>query len=178
MHCEISESIPDQIVGDSLRLHQVMLNLLDNALKFTAHGGVELRIGVASEDADDIELLIEVEDTGIGITPETQQFIFGSFNQEDGSISRQYGGTGLGLSIANRLVHLMGGQLRIESVKGQGSTFSFNARFGRHADNMEPVVELPTAPAKEVNTRPARASLHILVVEDNAINQRIATEIL
>ena len=130
-------ALPGQIVGDSVRLGQVLCNLLGNAIKFTEQGGVTLQVTLQSSEAQAATIRFEVIDSGIGIAPEHQALLFQPFTQADNSISRRFGGTGLGLSISSELVHLMGGELRFASTPGEGSTFAFSVRF-RLPDNLLP----------------------------------------
>ena len=124
----VPQGLPERVLGDPGRLRQVLLNLVTNAVKFTASGGVTVR--VAPEPGDDETLVhFSVADTGIGVPKDKQQLIFEAFRQADGSTTRQYGGTGLGLTICQRLVSRMGGRLWVESTPGEGSTFHFTARF-------------------------------------------------
>ena len=123
--CPASEPLPHEVRGDPARLRQTLVNLLSNAIKFTEKGRVELRVAVETESAHSIALRFAVADTGIGISEEAQRRIFESFVQADGSVARKYGGTGLGLSISKQLIEKMGGELRVESAPGQGSTFWF-----------------------------------------------------
>jgi two-component system, sensor histidine kinase and response regulator len=131
LHADVAPEIPLNLIGDPLRLRQVLLNLTDNAIKFTSKGNVT--ISVASEHVSDTEALLHfaVADTGIGIPANKQKTIFEAFSQADTSSTRRYGGTGLGLTISYQLVALMGGQLWVESEPGAGSTFHFTARFER-----------------------------------------------
>ncbi len=126
--CDLPADLPDALVGDPMRLRQVLLNLLGNAIKFTEHGEVTLRIAELSESESEVELEFSVSDTGIGIAEEDQKWIFAPFTQADASSTRHYGGTGLGLAIATSLVAMMGGRLRWKSAPGQGSVFTFTAR--------------------------------------------------
>jgi protein-histidine pros-kinase len=133
--CEIAPEVPSKVIGDSARLRQILVNLLGNALKFTAHGGVWLNAAVERTSAYDIEIHFAVNDTGIGVPKDKQHLIFQPFAQADGSMTRNYGGTGLGLSISLRLVELMDGRLWVVSEPGKGSAFHFTARFGlAHAE--------------------------------------------
>lgn len=127
----IDDAVCDDLIGDPYRLHQVLLNLLNNALKFTEGGQISVIVCVTEAMRDAVVLQISVSDTGIGIPYESQTKIFESFRQADGSMTRKYGGTGLGLAICGRLVHLFGGKIWVESVPGEGSTFRFTARFVR-----------------------------------------------
>lgn len=122
----VSPQIPDYVIGDELRIKQVLNNLLSNALKFTAVGKVTVEVIQTARVNDTIELFFLVIDSGIGISPEEKDKLFQSFSQVDASISRKYGGTGLGLNICKQLVELMGGNISVESEKGKGSAFSFS----------------------------------------------------
>jgi CheY-like chemotaxis protein len=126
----VHPDVPARLVGDPMRLGQVLLNLVSNAIKFTEQGEVVLTIEPRGRDGDSIALGFAVRDSGIGIAPEQQQRMFEAFSQADTSTSRKYGGTGLGLAISRRLVRLMGGELQVESTPGQGATFRFAASFG------------------------------------------------
>jgi PAS domain S-box-containing protein len=126
----VDPAVPARLVGDPMRLQQVLLNLVGNAIKFTSQGEVVLSIDAVGSFDDGIELAFAVRDTGIGIAPEQQARMFEAFSQADSSTSRKYGGTGLGLAISRRLVDLMGGDLRVESAPGQGACFRFSAWFG------------------------------------------------
>ena len=163
--CRIEESVPRVLNGDSMRLRQVLINLLGNAVKFTETGSIEVEISLHEATPDSVVLLFVVRDTGIGIPVDKQESIFDAFHQGDRGTTRKYGGTGLGLSIAQRLVQLMGGVIWVESQPGQGSAFHFTARFGRTAQQEAP----PPAPSD---------SLEILLVEDNAVNQKLAEMLL
>jgi signal transduction histidine kinase len=127
----IDANVPDDLVGDVARLRQVMLNLLDNAIKFTKQGSVGLHVEAESLEAGEAVLRFAVTDTGIGISEEKQRSIFEAFSQVDSSSTRQYGGTGLGLAICSHLAQMMGGRLWVESQLGAGSTFRFTARLER-----------------------------------------------
>ncbi|WP_157265279.1 PAS domain-containing hybrid sensor histidine kinase/response regulator [Azohydromonas aeria] len=129
LHFEADPELPRELVGDPLRLRQVLINLLGNAVKFTPQGSVTLRVGVPRRDATGCLLCFDVIDTGIGIAPEAQERIFEAFTQADGSTTRRFGGTGLGLSIVRRLVHMMDGELVLDSAPGRGSTFSVRLRL-------------------------------------------------
>ena len=160
----IADDVPHSISGDSVRLRQVLTNLLSNALKFTPQGEVELRL---QSDKATHRLHVEVRDTGIGIPPEKQQLIFESFSQADVSTTRRYGGTGLGLTISARLVEMMGGALTVSSEPGKGSVFSFSLP--------QPEQVQPVAP---LNRSPVLNGLNVLVVDDNATNRRLMRDML
>gem|GEM_PF-333179 len=137
----MAPEVPRQLSGDPLRLNQVITNLLGNAVKFTEKGEVELTIALKEADGQRATLLFSVRDTGIGLTCEQQAILFKPFTQADGSTTRRFGGTGLGLSISRRLVEMMGGEIWVESKFGQGSTFSFTARFGLAGDELAALPE-------------------------------------
>lgn len=119
--------VPSQLLGDPLRIGQVLINYANNAVKFTERGRITLQVRVVSRSADAVVLYFAVHDTGIGIAPDQIGLLFQSFQQADTSTTRKYGGTGLGLAISKRLVQLMGGEVGVDSTPGQGSTFWFTA---------------------------------------------------
>ena len=127
----VAEDIPENVVGDELRIIQILNNLLSNAVKFTSVGYISIEITKTMEFDNELELFFMVKDTGIGMTKEEQDKIFKSFTQADASITRRYGGTGLGLTITKQLIELMSGNIRLDSEKGKGSTFSFRIRLDR-----------------------------------------------
>ena len=175
---QILPEAPDDLVGDPGRLRQIITNLVGNAIKFTSQGVVAVRVTVDALGSDDVLLHFAVADTGIGIPAEKQQVIFDSFSQADGSTTRRYGGTGLGLAISSKLVSMMGGQIWVESRPEMGSTFHFTARFAAQKKEEEAA---PLTPAPETNSNSRRANkehLHILLAEDNAVNQRLAARLL
>ncbi len=159
--------VPARLVGDALRLRQVLINLVGNAIKFTQRGEVALTIENAGNEGRGRLLRFSVRDTGIGIAPEKLDSIFQTFTQADSSITRKYGGSGLGLAIARRLVELMGGTIWAESELGKGSTFFFTVRLG--------VPEEVDATATQSS---GLSGLRVLVVDDNATNRLILTELL
>jgi PAS domain S-box-containing protein len=161
---DIAPDVPDAIVGDPLRLRQVMTNLVGNAIKFTETGHVLLEIREDRRAASDAVLHFSVSDTGVGIPREKQPLIFEPFSQADGSTTRRYGGTGLGLAISSSLVTLMGGRMWLDSEPGEGSTFHFLAAFGVVAD----------VPHAAMHLYPGE--MPALVVDDNAVNRRILSE--
>jgi two-component system, sensor histidine kinase and response regulator len=161
--------VPDTIVGDPGRLKQVVLNLAGNAIKFTEHGEVMIRVEKRSESEGMVVLRFTIRDTGIGVAKEKQEAIFAPFIQADGSTTRRYGGTGLGLTISARLVEMMGGKLRMESEIEKGSTFFFDACFRIATD----------APAgRSLADAALLRGLQVLVVEDNRTNRKILDEML
>src|SRR5262249_10844598 len=127
---EVGPNVPEALIGDPVRLRQVIVNLVGNAVKFTKAGHVVVRVKAAEVGAESAELEVSGSDTGIGIAKDKQKAVFEPFHQADGSTTRKYGGTGLGLSICARIVEMMGGKLDVTSEPGQGSTFAFTARFG------------------------------------------------
>jgi PAS domain S-box-containing protein len=166
--CHVDSDVPDTLIGDPLRLRQVVVNLAGNAIKFTEHGEVVLRVGTESQDNGSLQLNFSLRDTGIGIAPEKLSVIFEAFSQADSSTTRRYGGTGLGLTISAQLVELMGGKMSVESRPGQGSTFHFTARFSVDRGSMK----------KPPNLWSALTNLPVLIVDDNATNRQILKEVL
>jgi signal transduction histidine kinase len=126
---EIPAAFPDQLSGDVFRLRQILLNFVGNACKFSDQGTITVRVSTVEQDSDSVLARIEVEDEGIGISPEQQAILFQPFTQADGSMSRKYGGSGLGLAIAKRLANLMGGDVGVVSQEGHGSTFWATVRL-------------------------------------------------
>jgi two-component system sensor histidine kinase/response regulator len=162
--CFVPPELPDFVIGDPVRLRQVVLNLVGNAVKFTDQGEVVLRVEAEPSDADSLNLHFSVTDTGIGIPLDKQKVIFEPFSQADTSTTRKYGGTGLGLSISVRLIEMMGGKIWLHSDVGTGSTFHFTARFGV----VKSVAPRPTLTDPEV-----LENVRVLVVDDNATNRQI-----
>ena len=168
---EFGPDVPDAVAGDPARLRQILVNLLGNAVKFTARGGVTVRVALVSRDAGGVTLRFAVVDSGIGIPAERQADLFEAFTQADASTTRRYGGTGLGLAICRRLARLMDGDIGVESEPGRGATFWFTVRFAPAATHA-PATSVPTGHS------PAPAGLRVLLAEDNAVNQRVATRML
>jgi PAS domain S-box-containing protein len=172
---EISSGLPAIVLGDPVRIRQVLTNLCDNAIKFTATGGLQVGVAGALQSGDRLELKISVADTGIGIPLEKQAGIFEAFNQADTSTTRQFGGTGLGLTICARLVELMGGRIWVESSPGRGSTFSFTVLVRRDVEDSRLSLTASNTPQPApAATPPCR----VLLVEDHPINQMLATTLL
>ena len=162
---DIGPEVPPDLVGDSPRLRQVLLNLSGNAIKFSQTGEVEVRVSLEETRGQQAALLFSIRDTGIGITPEVQARLFQPFEQADSSTTRHYGGTGLGLAICKRIVELMGGKIWVESRAGAGSTFFFTVN-----------VEISQTP-RAMPTFADLKGLHALIIDDNATNRRILSEL-
>ena len=169
MLSQVAPPIADRLFGDALRLRQVLSNLVSNAVKFTEHGEIVVRLVAAEETPDEVLLHFSVADTGIGIAPHLQHAVFGAFAQADGSTTRRYGGTGLGLAISTQLVGLMGGKLWLDSEFGRGSTFHFTARFG---------IAASSGAAPDAIDPLALRGVRVLVVDDNGTNRRILQDML
>jgi signal transduction histidine kinase/ActR/RegA family two-component response regulator len=170
----VDPDVPDALVADSSRLHQILLNLAGNAIKFTERGGVFISVACAELRPSSAVLRFAIKDTGIGIEPEKVETIFEAFSQADSSITRRFGGTGLGLAISSNLVTMMGGRLWVESTPQAGSTFFFTAEM-----TLEQTPRPATpAPAEAPHPAGQRRPLRILLAEDNAVNQIVATRIL
>jgi signal transduction histidine kinase/DNA-binding response OmpR family regulator len=161
--CLIDHDVPTALRGDPGRLRQILLNLVSNAVKFTDHGEVIVRICATEETDSTVLVRCDVSDTGIGITPETRARLFQSFSQADTSTTRKYGGTGLGLVISQRLTAMMGGTIGVESTPGQGSTFWFTARLAKQPLAAQVTPALPAS-------LPGR---RVLIVDDHATNRTI-----
>jgi len=181
----VDDDIPCALVGDSLRLGQILVNLTNNAVKFTESGEIKISVSLVQKTEDKAILKFSVKDTGIGIIPEHVPKLFTPFTQADSSTTRHYGGTGLGLSICKRLVNMMRGEIGVKSEPGKGSSFYFTAEFGIQqavagAHECEPLLfnseDQTTYQMKEA-IKKIRGS-RILLVEDNFINQQVAEEIL
>ena len=166
---DIPAIVPDHLIGDPMRLRQILINLTDNAIKFTKSGDVIVGVTVESATNDEHCLHFTITDTGIGIPEEKRVMIFDAFVQADGTTTRTYGGTGLGLSIASQVVRHMGGRIWVESTLGQGTTFHFTVRM--------PVLHTPAPDVRHVDLSELEG-LRVLVVDDNAVNRRILREML
>ncbi len=176
----VDDNVPRGLLGDDMRLQQVLINLGGNAIKFTSQGEVVLRVQAKERTASDVLLEFAVRDSGIGIAPDKQAHIFSGFSQAESNTTRRFGGTGLGLSISKRLVALLGGELQLQSTLGQGSTFYFAIRLplaevAEVADTSRP----GGAVQAHTSSSPKRlAGMRLLVVEDNKINQMVADGLL
>lgn len=169
---DIDPGVPGTLVGDSLRLQQVLLNLTSNALKFTESGQVIVRAQVKKQTPSHTELVFQVSDTGIGIASDQLEEIFEGFSQAESSTTRRYGGTGLGLAITRQIVSMMGGRVDVESTLGEGSTFGFNAKFkrvdgGSHS-SLRPCDPMPSALSR----------LEVLVVESNPVAGELTSKLV
>jgi signal transduction histidine kinase/DNA-binding response OmpR family regulator len=162
----IAPETPDDLIGDPSRLRQVLVNLVGNAIKFTAEGGVKIRVHAVPSDGEHARLFCAVSDTGIGIPEEQRRRIFTPFAQGDRSTTRRFGGTGLGLAISSRIVELLGGSVTVESELGKGSTFSFEigVRLGRHC------VESPVIAIEDLS------GVSVLIVDDDPVTNRQLAE--
>jgi two-component system sensor histidine kinase/response regulator len=167
---DVRSEVPDALLGDPGRLRQVLLNVVGNAIKFTDQGEVIVTVdpdSTASSDARTVGVIVNVRDTGIGISPDMRTKIFRAFEQEDSSTTRRFGGTGLGLSIASHLVSLMGGAIRVDSQPGRGSTFAVSLRFALQTDAPRESTELILDGLRDLRT---------LVIDDNTTNRHILEE--
>nr|WP_295781769.1 ATP-binding protein [Rhodoferax sp.] len=176
----VEDGVPRGLLGDDMRLQQVLINLGGNAIKFTHQGEVVLHVRVLERTPQDVALEFAVRDTGIGIASENQVHIFDGFSQAEASTTRRFGGTGLGLSISSRLVALLGGELQLSSAVGQGSNFYFKARFAlAHLPPTLQAVGGALGATASGSAKPQRLQgLHLLIVEDNKINQMVAKGLL
>ncbi len=170
--------VPDLLVGDIGRLRQIVDNLVDNGLKFTKSGSVTTKFSCRDKGDDEVELIIKVTDTGIGLPKSSIYRIFDAFHQEDSSMTREFGGTGLGLAISKRLAKMMGGTITVEGEAGKGCVFTVQVRLGWQAEQVAEGVKAPLPSRALADTALDLSGLHILVVEDNEINRGIAEAML
>lgn len=177
LRLEIADQVPERLLGDPGRLRQILLNLIDNAIKFTLRGHVRVEVDVLGADDREVTLEFVVADTGIGITSEWQARIFESFEQADRSTTRRFGGTGLGLSISTELVRMMGGAITVRSEPGVGSEFRFSVRLGVVA-KAERAQVAPADAATATSAALETGAVRVLVAEDNPINQKVTLRIL
>jgi len=169
---EIDESIPDNLIGDPTKISQIILNLINNALKFTQNGNVNVIAKLYTKEEDGATVYFEIVDTGIGIPEDKLQTVFESFSQGSIEVNRKYGGTGLGLTIVKKLIELLGGEIKLKSEVGKGSTFTFKLKFKINNEPLEVVEE-----AKPYNDKQLKHK-SILLIEDNKINQMITRKML
>jgi two-component system, sensor histidine kinase and response regulator len=174
----LSPELPDYVVGDPLRIRQVLINLISNAIKFTECGRVSVEASLVEQDAKDVELLIQVHDTGIGIDENDLDKLFQPFTQVDGSLTRRYGGTGLGLSICKRMVELMGGEVGVISNKGTGSNFFFTVPLIIYEGSIEQSLPDHSVFVENQQEAKERINIRILLVEDNEINRKFMVRLL
>jgi len=188
----ISNKIPKLLLGDSVRLGQILLNLLNNASKFTKQGEIKLSAELVSQDLDEVMVEFIISDTGIGMTEEQQKKIFDTYNQADSSITRKFGGTGLGLAISKNLCSVMNGKIWVDSIKDKGSNFHFTAMFGllmdsnvinsNNLDDISCVTKKPNPFVEQQkesnNTYSKLLGKRVLLVDDNQVNLMIAQKIL
>jgi signal transduction histidine kinase/CheY-like chemotaxis protein len=161
-----TDEVPEHVRGDADRVKQIIMNLLGNAIKFTEHGHVELRVSVDEATPEQIVLRFAISDTGVGIRPEDQRRLFGVFSQVDGSLTRKYGGTGLGLAISRRIAEAMGGQCGVESEVGKGSTFWFTAKLQ------------PAAARQSRRNREGQLPARVLVASPSEVQRNVLSELM
>jgi signal transduction histidine kinase len=169
---EIDEAIPDNLIGDPTKLSQIILNLINNALKFTQNGHVNVIAKLYAEEDENATVYFEIVDTGIGIPEDKLQTVFESFSQGSIEVNRKYGGTGLGLTIVKKLIELLGGEIKLKSEVGKGSTFTFKLNFKINNEPLEAVTEEKPYNDKQLQHK------SILLIEDNKINQMITRKML
>jgi len=171
----LTPDVPNRVIGDPLRLKQILTNLVDNAFKFTQKGEIRINVGVVEDLGERVKLRFSVKDTGIGIPEDKRETIFESFTQADSSTTRKYGGTGLGTTISKQLVEMMGGEIGVESEVGVGSCFWFTAVFTRQPiDEAVQIKREAEEFAEDVELKDLRKSSKILLVEDYPTNQEVA----
>lgn len=168
LYTSFENRIPNAYIGDQARLKQILINLTNNAIKYTKEGSVTIKIETKNIEKEHCNLKFSVIDTGIGISKQGQEKLFKAFSQIDSTTTRKYGGTGLGLAIAKNLTSLMGGDIGVESEEGKGSTFWFTATIDRNQDNPDLIQK------KEPKKKKVIKPLNILLVEDNLLNQKFA----
>ncbi len=181
MVVNVAHDVPREIFGDSMRLGQILLNLLGNAEKFTERGSISVRCSVDTREAEEVGLRFSVSDTGIGMTPDQMRKLFSPFTQGDSSMTRRFGGTGLGLSIVRRLVDMMDGEIRVESELGQGSVFIFTSRFGIPSQADPDSEEDPTSALTSITVLTEIdniAGIRVLLAENDEMNRSITGELL
>lgn len=178
LHLEIGQDIPSQLNGDMLKVSQILMNLVSNAIKFTDNGDVWIRVNKQKELDEEVQLLFEVEDNGIGIPKKEQKSIFENFEQGHAEINTDYGGTGLGLSIVKNLLQFLGSEIKLESEEGRGSRFYFQLDFRKTKIQVEDNFKKQRmALSKEEQNRVFKGK-KVLIVDDNKLNQKITQRIL
>ncbi|MBD3616084.1 MAG: response regulator [Gracilimonas sp.] len=175
----MDDNIPEEVIGDPMRLRQILLNYGNNAIKFTEEGKIEFEVSLLDEDKESVTLRFSVKDTGIGLTEEKRKLLFNPFTQADASTTRKYGGTGLGLSICKQLAELMNGKVGVESTEGKGSEFWFEVSLkkvkGENESNPAPQSLLESSPTDEATEK---IPFKILMVEDNSSNKTLTRKML
>jgi PAS domain S-box-containing protein len=174
----VDPALPSVLHGDPLRIGQILLNYLANAVKFTERGCISLSVNLDAAEAGELLVRFAVSDTGIGIAPEQQGRLFKAFEQADNSMTRRFGGTGLGLAIAERLARIMGGEAGLTSAPGQGSTFWFTARLQAGISDAETPSHRLSVDEAAYLIRSEYTQAHILLAEDNPVNQEVALDLL
>jgi signal transduction histidine kinase/ActR/RegA family two-component response regulator len=179
-YCDFEPEVPEGLVGDPIRIRQVLINLLGNSIKFTEAGRVSLKVQQDAADNQGASLHFRVQDTGVGIPRDRQEHIFDAFTQVDGSTARRFGGTGLGLTICRQIVQMMGGHIWVESELGKGSTFHVTLPMAVSRSIASSLDSVEREKPPSVTRRPPREgdSLQILLVEDNPINEKLAVRLL
>jgi hypothetical protein len=173
-----AQALPGRLMGDPTRLRQALVNYVANAIKFTAEGGITLRVAVQSETAEAVELRFEVEDTGEGIPPGVLARLFNPFEQGDGSVTRRFGGTGLGLALTRRLVQHMGGDAGVRSQPGRGSVFWFTVKLERAPAQALQDGHPAGSAAAEARLREQHTGRSVLLVEDEPVNREVTSSLL
>jgi CheY-like chemotaxis protein len=173
----LDDSIPSHLIGDPLKIEQIIINLVSNAIKFTEHGSIDINTRLKRQNEKNVIIELSVKDTGIGITPEQQKNLFIAFSQADNSITRKFGGTGLGLAISKQLVEMMGGEITLKSERDKGTEFTFTIPLTYSTKKFEKKIE-ESADFDLVKLKAALYGKKILLVEDNRINQIVAKKTL
>lgn len=179
LNIDLAAGLPNLgVIGDPMRLEQILLNLAGNAVKFTSEGSITLRCRIIADDSESLLLRWDVIDTGIGVAAENQEKLFTAFEQADTSITRRYGGTGLGLAISKRLVHMMGGEIGVDSAVGRGSDFWFTVRLSRASAEAMGMPAMATLLPAEQRLLDVYGGAKVLVVEDEPVNQEVSRSLL
>jgi len=176
LQLQMDKDIPGQLKGDPYRLNQVLINLIGNAIKFTEQGSIKVQVSIQRRSREETVLLFTVADTGIGISRQSQPYIFESFSQAGLDISRRFGGTGLGLAICNQLLQLQGGTISVASMEGQGSTFTFQIPYA-NSDSNRQTRDQSSSPSITDYSQ-LLTGMRFLVAEDNEVNQQLVDHVL